>query len=337
MLHHFLVNPAAGKGKITDALIRRIHSAAKSAGVEYTVHITSRPGDATDYVRKAVAARADIRHRFYACGGDGTLCETINGAPTAENAEFAVVPVGTGNDFARNFSNPEYFFDIKRQIEGESVRIDLMRYNDRYSLNTLNVGFDSNAAKKTGEIKRNPMIPSRFAYTAGLAITLCKPFGTKMKIELPSGETYEESFLLAVAANGSYYGGGFNPAPCASLCDGLIDLCMIKKMTRTRFLRLVSSYKNGTYLENPAIQSFITYCKTPSVRLLFEKPVSICVDGENEMTDHVEITCVPSALAFSIPNGAALLPPKSASEEASATDTPSTTEEVGATAGETNS
>lgn len=306
MLHHFLVNPAAGKGKVTDALIRRIHTAAKSAGVDYAVHVTTRPGDATAYVRTMVAAQPDIRHRFYACGGDGTLCETVNGAPTADNAEFAVIPVGTGNDFARNFTNPEYFFDIKRQIEGEAVRIDLMRYNDRYSLNTLNVGFDSNVSKKTGEIKRNPMIPARFAYTAGLAITLCKPFGTKMKIELPDGEVLEDSYLLAVAANGAYYGGGFNPAPRSSLCDGLFDLCVIKKITRTRFIRIVGTYKDGTYLDNPSIQSFITYRQLPSARLLFEKPVSICVDGENEMTDHVEISCVPGALAFSIPAGASL-------------------------------
>ena len=307
MRHHFLVNPAAGKGKITDALIRRIHTTAAAAEVDYHLHVTARPGDATDYVREALAASPDIRHRFYACGGDGTLCETVNGAPTAENAEFAVVPVGTGNDFARNFTNPEYFFDIKRQIEGEAIRIDLMKYNDRYSLNTLNVGFDSNAAKKTGEIKRNPMIPAKFAYTAGLAITLCKPFGTQMKIELPDGRTLEGLFLLAVAANGAYYGGGYNPAPRSSLTDGLLDLCVVKKMTRTRFLRLVSSYKDGTYLENPAIQSFLHYTQTPSARLLFEKPVSICVDGENEMTDHVELTCVPRALAFSIPAGASLI------------------------------
>lgn len=307
MIHHFLVNPAAGKGKVTDALIRRIHTAAKSAGVEYAVHVTTRPGDATAYVRKTVAAQPDTRHRFYACGGDGTLCETINGAPTAENAEFAVVPVGTGNDFARNFSNPEYFFDIKRQIEGACIRIDLMKYNDRYSLNTLNVGFDSNVSKKTGEIKRNPMIPAKFAYTAGLAITLCKPFGTQMRIELPEGEVLEGQFLLAVAANGAYYGGGFNPAPRSSLADGLIDVCAIKKLSRTRFLRVVGSYKDGTYLENESIQSFINYRQVSSARFLFDKPVSICVDGENEMTDHVEITCVPEALAFSIPVGASLL------------------------------
>lgn len=307
MLHHFLVNPAAGKGKVTDALIRRIHTAAKNAGVDYCVHVTTRPGDATAYVRTTVAAQPDTLHRFYACGGDGTLCETINGAPTAANAEFAVIPVGTGNDFARNFTNPEYFYDIKRQIEGKSVRIDLMKYNDRYSLNTLNVGFDSNVSKKTGEIKRNPMIPAKFAYTAGLAITLCKPFGTDMRVELPDGTVAEGKYLLAVAANGAYYGGGFNPAPRSSISDGLIDVCMIKKISRTRFLRLVSSYKDGTYLEKKAVQSFINYLQVPSVRFFFDKPVSICVDGENEMTDHVDITCVPGALAFSLPVGSDIL------------------------------
>ena len=103
MIHHFLINPAAGKGQYTEALSRKITRTCEKRGVLYRIHSTAHPGDATNYVRTQVEDKSEI-HRFYACGGDGTFCETVSGAPMAENAEFGLIPIGTGNDFERNFT-----------------------------------------------------------------------------------------------------------------------------------------------------------------------------------------------------------------------------------------
>ncbi len=322
MTHHFLVNPAAGKGKVTDALIRKIHRICRLRGVDYELHITTRPGDATEYVRTVTSLRSNERHRFYACGGDGTLCEVINGAPRATNAEFAVIPIGTGNDFARNFSGAENFFDIDRQLDGEAKALDLLRYNDRFALNAVNIGFDCAAAIKTSEIKRSPLIPSGVAYAAGVAITFCKPFGTQMKIELADGSIIENQFLLTAFSNGSFYGGGFQPAPRASLTDGLFDVCLVNKLSRVKFLGMVSSYKNGTHLDNPAIAPYIRYMQTDKIRITFDHPTNICADGEPEMTDFVEIESVPGALCFSIPRGACLRTELPTEEQSKETPTP---------------
>lgn len=316
MIHHFLVNPAAGKGKVTDALIRRIHRVCTARGVDYRIHITTRPGDATEYVRAVSTVQPDERHRFYACGGDGTLCEVINGAPRAANVEFGVIPIGTGNDFVRNFTNRDGFYDIDRQLGGTVQQLDMMRYNDRFALNMINVGFDCNVTKKTGEIKRSPLIPTGLAYGAGVAITLCKPFGTHIKVELDDGTVISETLLLTAVANGSFYGGGFNPAPRATLNDGLLDVAIIKKVSRARFLSLVGSYKNGTYIDKKGIESLLRYHKTKSVRMTFDAPINICVDGEIEMTDFVEIEVVPGVLPFSVPQGSDLLCVQKAAEAA---------------------
>ncbi len=302
MIHHFLINPAAGKGKYTESLTRKINRACEKRGAEYRIHVTARPGDATDYVRETVRDTAHT-HRFYACGGDGTLSETINGAPTAENAEFAVIPIGTGNDFDRNFTGFDNFFDIDKQLDGTAHKIDVMQCNDRYAINMINIGFDSNVAKKTGEIKRSPLVPTGLAYITGVAVTLCKPFGTKMKIELADGETIDESLLLTVAAGGPFCGGGFKAAPRASLTDGLLDICVIKKMSRFKFLSLVGSYKAGTHLDLPEAKNLIRYYQTPSVRFTFDGPIGVCIDGEIEMTDHLHLSVLPRALAFSVPAG----------------------------------
>ncbi len=317
MIHHFLINPAAGKGTLVDALAARITRVCEARGVNYRIHKTTRPGDATAYVQNAVAATEE-RQRFYACGGDGTLCETINGAPLSANAEFAVIPIGTGNDFEKNFTAPESFFDIERQLDGTPTKIDLIRYNDRYAINMINIGFDCNVAKKTGEIKRSPLIPSGLAYVTGVAINFCKPFGTPMHITMADGTEINESLMLTAIANGCYCGGGFKATPRASLSDGLIDLCVIKKLSRAKFINLIGSYKKGTHLELEAAKDYISYYQTPSVTFSFEKPINICIDGEIEMTDRVEICSMPSALTFTVPQGSTMIQAAPA-EEATAT------------------
>ncbi len=306
MIHHFLINPAAGKGAYTVALERKIRRACAHCDATYTIYTTKRPGDATEYVRTAVVENPHETHRFYACGGDGTLSETINGAPCAENAEFAVIPIGTGNDFERNFTGHDSFFDIERQINGKATRIDVLRCNDRYALNMVNIGFDSNVAKKTGEIKRSPVIPTGLAYIAGVAITFCKPFGTKMDIELADGTRISDSLMLTAIGNGAFCGGGFKSAPLSSLTDGLLDICVIHKVSRAQFVQLIGAYKKGTHLGLPKAKDIIRYYQTPSVKFKFEKPLGICIDGEIEMNDHIDISVLPRALSFSIPKGAAL-------------------------------
>ncbi len=305
MVHHFLINPAAGKGRLTEPLAEKIKRVCTARGIAFHIQKTKRPGDATAYVRRTVAGTTE-RHRFYACGGDGTLCETINGAPHAANAEFAVIPIGTGNDFVRNFTSPQSFFDIGKQIDGAAIPLDMIRYNDRYALNMINIGFDCNVAKKTGEIKRSPLVPSGLAYVTGVAITLCKPFGTPMQITLADGSEIREDLLLTAIANGAYCGGGFMAAPRASLHDGLLDLCAIRKLSRAKFVSLIGSYKKGTHLDDKKTEKYIRYYQTPTLTFTFEKAINICVDGEIEMTDRVEIAAAPNAFSFSLPIGVTL-------------------------------
>lgn len=305
MVHHFLINPAAGKGDSTDALIRRITSACSVKSLDFRIYTTTRPGDATDYVRRTVTEQPDTHHRFYACGGDGTLCETVNGAPSAPNTEFAVIPVGTGNDFVRNFTNTENFLDIERQIEGEAVKIDLLTCNGRSCINMINIGFDCNAAKRTGEIKRSPLVPSGCAYAFGVVLTLCGHIGTPMHIELGNGEVIREELLLSTIANGGFCGGGYHSNPRASLTDGLFDICAVRKISRIKFISMIKSYKAGTHLEDEKLAPYLRYYQTDSARFRFEKPINICVDGEIEMSDTVEIRILPRALSFSVPKGSA--------------------------------
>ena len=122
MKHIFIVNPEAGKPGAAMALLPEIEKAAAAfPEKEIEIYKTTGPLDATRYVReRAQAEEGEIR--FYACGGDGTLGEVVNGAKGLGNAAVGCVPVGTGNDFVRNFSGPAgSFTEIESQLFGEAA------------------------------------------------------------------------------------------------------------------------------------------------------------------------------------------------------------------------
>ena len=105
MKYHFIVNPAAGKGKLADVVAEKIRNSAKAVGHDVEIYYTTGVGDATEYVKRWTDGEP---HAFIACGGDGTLCEVANGIMAMENRDsmyLGSVPSGTGNDFVRNFSN----------------------------------------------------------------------------------------------------------------------------------------------------------------------------------------------------------------------------------------
>ena len=307
MKHHFIINPAAGKGTHVQSLIKKITESAEAHGIDYEIYMTKAQNDATEFVASTIAADTDL-HRFYACGGDGTLGEVICGAPLSDRAEFALVPIGTGNDFCRNFDDRAAFFDIDRQITGEVMPIDLIRYNDRYCVNMLNVGFDCNVVERTTSFKKSKLIPSSMAYSVGVVSSLMHKMTTEMHITLEDGEVIERPLLLMSIANGQFYGGGFHSNPRATLDDGLFDVNIIEKVSRLTFISLISSYNAGTHLETAA--KYITYRQSKSLSMSFDKETLICVDGETSLATELTVSIVPEATRFVLPAGVRCLSSK---------------------------
>ncbi len=289
----------AGKGDKIAALRENIKNTCDSLDVSYQIYETTARYDAEDFVKKTVNETSE-KIRFYACGGDGTLGEVVNGAFGAINAEIGLIPIGTGNDFVRNFDNPDDFFDIEKQIRGEACAIDLIKCNDRYGINVVNVGFDCEVVVKMDTLRRNPLIPKNLVYAASIANNFFKKFGTQMKI-CADGIEINRPMMLCAIANGGFYGGGYHAAPRATLDDGLLDLCIVEKVTRAKFVSLIGSYKAGTHLESKAAEGVITYKKCKSVSLEFPTEHNFCMDGEIERYERVDISVCHKAIMFSAP------------------------------------
>ncbi len=303
--HVFILNPVAGKRAGKSDLQAQIEQVCQARSVDFEIHQTDAVGEATAYVRRTCERYPDTQLRFYACGGDGTLSEVVNGAYGYANAAVGVVPVGTGNDFARNFEGKQAFLDIDAQLDGQTHKVDLIRYNDRLCVNMINIGFDCEVVKLTAKLKKSKLLPASVGYIAGLVLTLIRKPGVKASISVDGAAPEQRRMLLTSVANGAWCGGGFHSSPLAHLQDGVLDMLMIKNVTRVRFLSLVGAYKSGSFVNDPKARRVIDYVKAQNVRYTFAGVKSICADGEIFDVTELEISAVKEALCLIVPKGAA--------------------------------
>lgn len=303
MKHVFILNPAAGDGGKYRPYLEKIAAACGGAGVDYLIHSSTAAGEATLFTRDFITSHPGEPLRFYAVGGDGTLCEVVTGVADAPLCEVGLVPIGTGNDFVRNFTHSEYFLDIGRQLGGEALRLDAVRFCDRLCINMFNVGFDCAVVGKVAEIKRHPLMPSGLAYNAGVVITLVRKPTVHVRIVLGDGEVFDRELLLFTAANGCWYGGGYRAAPRADLRDGLLDVALVKDVSRAKFVSMVGSYKKGLHLDRADIDELFILRRTDALTVEFSEPVPVCADGEIELRQRVELKVLPRVVSFSLPAG----------------------------------
>ena len=308
MKYCFVINRFAGKGKYVEELQQNIVKYCGEANVPYDIYLSDHIGAAKEYIERLVRERETGEElAVFACGGDGTLCETVNAVMSLEDREgvyVGLVPTGTGNDFVRNFGSSEFFMDIKSQIEAKPYFVDLLECNGMYAINMVNVGFDCEVVVKTADMKRKPYIPSKFAYIAGLLVTLIKKPGVKMSSSENGQEAKRRELLLTTFANGEYCGGGFQSKPRAKLNDGKIDAIWVNNMSRTKFISIVSYYKAGTHLDAPKLEKIISHGKLESVEMKFDAETNICVDGEIITAKEMKLSIVKNALGFLVPKGA---------------------------------
>ncbi len=303
--HLFILNPEAGIHNPVAEATRLIKEAfilnTDRKDEKYEIVLTKRKGDATEIVRRACRENSDIL-RIYACGGDGTLHEAANGMVGFENVSLCPVPVGSGNDFVRNFAGleKEDFLNISELIKAPAVSCDLMRCGDFYALNNISAGLDATACKWQKKIKKVPFVSGGAAYTLALGYSFVSSMKNTIRFEIDGEELLVgDGFVtLAVLGNGRFYGGGFQATPLAELSDGLIDFATVPTISRAKFLKYVGDYKAGKHLET--IPELI-YKKCKKVKMISPEPIPLQVDGELFFIQDPEIEIVPNAIQLIIP------------------------------------
>ena len=303
MVFHFILNPKSGQSRKQKRLEADIKEACRRRQLDYHIYYTTCAGDATEYVRSMVRI-SNEKQRFICVGGDGTINEIANSAPCNPNVEFGVIPNGSGNDFVNNFTNKSLFSSVDAQIDGDTASLDLIKCNDNYCVNMVNIGFDCAVAREAAKLKKKiKLFPPKFAYTLGVFKVVFRKIGTPMRLVFDDGEVIEKLFTLTSIANGRYCGGGYCAAPYALMDDGIMDIAAINKISRLTFFGLLKSYKKGTYLEKKRAQNILTHKRVPHFRMEFKEPLPICIDGEIKGAKNIDFTVVKNAFNFVIPKG----------------------------------
>lgn len=316
----FIINPGAGKGKGIDSLKERIRSASEKTGREAGIYVTKAPQDAELFARAFTEELACAgpdgtpeKGRLIACGGDGTFNEVLNGVLSAAqhgHISLGLVPIGTGNDFVRNFPEAGDFLDPEAQLLGTDVLCDAIRYRGvldgteqtRYCANMFNIGFDCNVVDMTATLKKYPLIAGSVAYLMGVAITYIRKKGAKLKVELDGKTIVEGPLLLTAIANGGFCGGGVHSSPLASTCDGRMDVNIIYNVGRIDFLKKFPYYAKGTHLDLPDIDD-ILYCDTCTTARItpLDGTMRLCTDGEIVNAETVAFEMVPGTFRMILP------------------------------------
>lgn len=300
MKHLFVINPVAGGEDKTEFVSANVARAFSCREGEYEIYVTKAPMDACEKIR--VEARLSNRLRVYACGGDGTLNECVNGAAGLANVAVTHFPCGTGNDFIRTFGGEaDRFFDLVELIEGEVRPIDVIKCNDRYCINICSVGIDARIGTQVHKYSELPIIGGAGGYVASLVANFIRGINMPAKVTA-CGRSFEGEFALMCACNGRYYGGGFNPVPTARPDDGIIDFLVIKKVSRAAFVRLVVSYAKGNFRKHP---NYITHLRGERMEIHCPEEIVVNLDGEAIYAKDITLTAIPGGINLICPTNMA--------------------------------
>lgn len=301
----FVVNPCAGQGKKTKTLIGKIKSLK---GFDVEIYITKNRGDALYYVKSYCTVNP--KTRFISCGGDGTLNEVLNGVIGFDDAQVGLIPIGTGNDFCRNFDDDCNFGDVVEQIIGDTIRCDAIRYKINaedgvvtgYCANMFNIGFDCNVADLKSKIENKPFVFGKMSYLISIFVMLATKRGANLKIEVDGKEKHRGKLLLSSIANGCYCGGGIKSNPLAEINDGYININIIKNVSRLKFISLLPYYMKGRHLGIKDIGKIITTLKCSRVKITpLDDKMKLCIDGEITDAGETEFEVCHNAFNFVLP------------------------------------
>ena len=287
-------NPQAGNGRARN-LLPQIENYLIEHDINADFQLTSHSGHATSIVAAAPIHEFDA---VIASGGDGTLFEVLNGYyqnPQQEKPPLGLIPNGTGNAFMKELKITST--DWRRAVDiiakGQTRHLDVGQFKtsgqEYYFLNMVGMGFVTEVAKAAVPLKWL----GNAAYTLATLtkVIRLKPQKINLKVD---GQDSQHSGIFVEVANSTFTGTHFLMAPKAKLDDGLLDIVLLKKISRLRLLRLFTSIYDGSHINYPEIE----YIQGTQISIVEERPGELIPDGEVLGKTPVTFKCLPRDIAF---------------------------------------
>jgi diacylglycerol kinase (ATP) len=287
-----ILNPSAGSVRDLDDVAARL---ARLPNAE--VRLTNKSGSAARFARTAIGKG---RETIIAAGGDGTLNEVINGI--GENlgaARVGLLPLGTGNDFARSLNLPT---DLEAAIDvilaGETRAVDLVRVTSdevRYFVNVSAGGFSGLVNEKLTPEMKKTWGPLAYLRSAAAALPELRAYRTTLAFD--NAESLMLELYNVVVANGRYIAGGMLIAPEAAIDDGLLDIVLIPKRPAPELALVVAQIALGTHLSSDVV----IHRRATKLTVNSKPGMWFNVDGELVGNEPATFEVVPRALRFIAP------------------------------------
>lgn len=302
-----IANPAAhsGRGETAAIYVTRFFSSFNSIASSCSVQLTEREGDACRMAEDSVEYETVI-----ALGGDGIIHEVANGLmklPEPARPRLGVIPVGTGNDFARTLgmrkNDPERA--MSELLGGEERRLDIGRVNDTYFVQSLSFGLDAAIAQDTTRRRSSLGLQhgASLYLTSGIRMLALDQYGWPYhaRVEGDEGEETLEGMGVAFAIqNGKTYGGGFKICPGAVPNDGFLDLCVsLEKPSRMHSLMLFGLIRMGRHTRSKKL--LLRKIRHIEVEFVGKEQPPCQVDGEAFLSERYTIDVIPQALRVIVP------------------------------------
>ncbi len=289
----FLVNPASANGS-TGRRWPKLRERARALGLAGDVLQSERPGDLTELAREA----ARTHELLIVVGGDGSLNEVVNGV-VGSNAELAILPAGTGQDFGRTYGIPTRFDDAVRvALEGTSTTIDLGRATyaggERFFANVGSIGMSGAVAKRANSMSK--ALGGRATFYYALVREFIRWQNTEVTVTFDGGERGGPMHDVIVA-NGQWHGGGMHLAPEAKFDDGLFDVVLIGDVSKLDFVTTSPKLYKGGHVHHPRVEVL----RTAALTVEAAQPLPLELEGEPVGTTPARFEIVPRALRVRVP------------------------------------
>lgn len=267
-----VANPSAGGGK-AGRLIGRVDAHLHALGLDHEIRVSESAAELERLARTAAEDGAEI---VAVLGGDGSVNGAVNGL-LGTKAALAVLPAGTGDDFAKGIGSGKLDAATKRLVDPTIREIDVVRVvagaTERHFVNVAGAGFDSDVNETANAMTTR--LGGTGTYVVAVLRTLRTFTAANYEITVDA-QTITLPAMLAVVGNGASYGGGMKVLPAASVTDGLLDVCIVEELSRVAFLRAFPRVFRGTHVSHPKVRML----RGRTVKLEADRRIQVYADGE---------------------------------------------------------
>jgi YegS/Rv2252/BmrU family lipid kinase len=290
---NFIVNVASGNGKAKKA-IHKVADFLAEKKINFKVFYSHYKGHLQHIATELEKAGETD---FVVVGGDGSINEVLNGFKNPSKINLGLIPAGSGNDFAKaagiSLKPLQAINDI---LQNNIEPIDYLETHEKRAINTISIGIDISVIKRYNRAEKK----TKSAYHIALIKSLLFFRGTKMQFDIDGSEKQEDDYMVAVASNGRFFGGGMKVSPHSKINDGKINFVAIKRIPFLKVFGVMNSMKKGKHIEGKYTEEYL--CDRVVSNTLMEGNMqTINYDGELLENSVFDVTCVENGINFYLP------------------------------------